>query len=198
MSKKARETGPEGTTAALHQKLKGDATPSSEDVSDVLPPEALSPDVMRERLIEAEEKAASFYDRLLRLQADMGNMQRRVERDVMNAHKFALEKFVLELLPVIDSLERALAAHAEDASGAGTLLDGVNLTLKMFLAAFEKFGVQQVDPVGAAFNPDHHEAVSMQVDPSVPAGTVLSVLQKGYLLNDRLVRPALVIVAKGS
>lgn len=151
---------------------------------------------LQQQLAAAEEKANQYWERLLRLQAEMDNLQRRVERDVANAHKYALEKFVLELLPIVDTLERALATHSDDESGSGTLLDGVSLTLKMFHAGLEKFGVQQVDPMGQPFNPELHQAVSTQVDCDAKPGTVISVLQKGYLLNSRLVRPALVVVSK--
>ena len=126
----------------------------------------------------------------------MDNMQRRVERDMANAHKYALEKFVLELLPIVDGLERAVAAHEGEDSGSGTLLDGVNLTLKMIYAALAKFGVLPVSPEFQPFNPELHQAVSTQADPKANPNTVLAVLQKGYLLNNRLIRPALVVVAK--
>lgn len=151
---------------------------------------------LQKQLTEAEEKANQYWDRLLRMQADMDNAQRRTERDVANAHKYALEKFVLELLPVVDGLERAVASHSEEESGSGSLLDGVNMTLKMFYAALEKFGVQQINPEFQAFNPEHHQAVSTQADPTAKPGTIVAVLQKGYLLNNRLIRPALVVVAK--
>lgn len=151
---------------------------------------------LQKQLTAAEEKVNQHWERLLRQQAEMDNLQRRVERDVANAHKYALEKFVLELLPIVDSLERAVTTHSNEEGGAGSLLDGVNLTLKMFYAALEKFGVQQVDPLAQPFNPELHQAVSIQVDCDAKPGSVISVLQKGYLLNSRLVRPALVIVAK--
>ncbi len=160
--------------------------------------ETLSHEEALQKLTEAEEKATYAFDRMLRIQADMDNMQRRVERDIANAHKFGLEKFVLELLPIIDGLERAVDAHAAEDGGADSLLEGVSMTLRMLHAALNKFGVHAVDPKGAAFNPEHHQAVSTQLDTTVAAGTVLVVLQKGYLLNDRLVRPAMVIVAKAS
>lgn len=151
---------------------------------------------LQNQLVAAEEKANQHWERLLRLQAEMDNLQRRAERDVANAHKYALEKFVSELLPIVDSLERAVATHSNEESGAGSLLDGVTLTLKMFYAGLEKFGVQQVDPMNQPFNPELHQAVSTLVDSDVKPGTVISVLQKGYLLNNRLVRPALVVVSK--
>lgn len=149
----------------------------------------------QQQLLDLEEKAKNALDRMLRLQAEMENVRRRAERDVENAHKFALERFVNELLPIVDNLERALAAHAgEDATG-GSLLDGVGLTLKLFCGVLNKFGVYQVSPEGSVFNPEHHQAVSTRVVAGTAPGTVVEVLQKGYLLNDRLVRPALVVVA---
>ncbi len=158
--------------------------------------EAESPSELQAQLAAEKEKANQYWERLLRLQAEMDNLQRRVERDVANAHKYALEKFVSELLPIVDSLERAIATHSNEESGAGSLLDGVSLTLKMFYAGLEKFGVQQVDPLSQPFNPELHQAVSTQVDCDAKPGTVIAVLQKGYLLNNRLVRPALVVVSK--
>lgn len=151
---------------------------------------------LQKQLTEAEEKVSQYWERILRMQADSDNIQRRVERDVANAHKYALEKFALELLPVVDSLERAILAHVSEESGAGSLLDGVNLTLKMLTSAMEKFGIEQVNPEGQPFNPELHQAVSTQSDSSVKSGTVINVLQKGYLLSKRLIRPALVVVAQ--
>lgn len=182
MSSKAHKTG--DTHESKHEEaVTAETAPNSE---------------LQIQLTAAEEKANQYWERLLRLQAEMDNLQRRVERDVANAHKYALEKFVLELLPIVDTLERAVTTHKDDesGSGSGSLLDGVSLTLKMFYTGLEKFGVEQVDPIGQPFNPELHQAVSTQVDCDTKPGTVISVLQKGYLLNNRLVRPALVVVSK--
>lgn len=148
-----------------------------------------------QQIADLEEKVSAAQDRVLRMQAEMENVRRRAERDVESAHKFALERFVNELLPIVDGLERALLAHSGEDSATGSLLDGVGLTLKMLHGVFNKVGVHQVNPEGTAFNPEHHQAVSTASRPDLAAGTVVEVLQKGYLLNDRLVRPALVIVA---
>jgi len=150
---------------------------------------------LQSKLTEAEEKADHNWDRVLRIQADMDNMQRRVSRDIENAHKYGLEKFVLELLPIVDSLERATLLSSDQQH---SVLEGVTLTLKMLYSAFEKFGIQQIDPLSSPFNPELHQAVSTDVDATVAPNTVLSVLQKGYLLNSRLIRPALVVVSKAS
>jgi len=146
-------------------------------------------------LEEAKYKANQHWERILRMQADNENALRRTERDVANAHKYALEKFVNELLPIVDSLELCVTNSPQDQSSQA-VVEGVDLTLKMFYTALEKFGVKQVNPVSEAFDSEHQQAISMQYDPELPAGTVLSVLQKGYTLNNRLIRPALVVVSK--
>lgn len=136
-------------------------------------------------------------DQTLRTQAEMQNLRRRVDRDVENAHKFALEKFVGELLPVVDNLERALEALAGDENLTASR-EGIELTLKSFLGVLEGHKVKQVEPTGEHFNPDFHQAISMVPNPDVAANTVMEVFQKGYTLNDRLVRPAMVVVSKGA
>jgi len=137
-------------------------------------------------------------DQTLRTQAEMQNLRRRVDRDVENAHKFALEKFVGELLPVVDNLERALEALAGDEESLSAAREGIELTLKSFLGVLDGHKVKQVEPKGETFNPDFHQAISMVPNPDVAANTVLEVFQKGYTLNDRLVRPAMVVVSKGA
>lgn len=184
------------STASLNQRLKNDDPDTDQEQDETEMLEYPSHEELEQKLTAAEEKASQNWDRMLRIQAEMDNLQRRVERDIANAHKYALEKFVLELLPIIDSLERAIEAHLNEDSASGSLLDGVSMTLKMLYAALEKFSVQQVNPERQPFNPEHHQAVSTQADPNVKPGTVLTVLQKGYLLNGRLIRPALVVVAK--
>ena len=145
------------------------------------------------KLEESEQKTNQYWDRILRMQAEMENSLRRAERDIANAHKYGLEKFVLELLPIVDNLERSISTETTNVEA---FVEGVHLTLKMFYSTLERFGVVQVDPTQKPFNPEYHEAVSIQEDTALEAGTVISVLQKGYLLNQRLVRPALVIVSK--
>jgi molecular chaperone GrpE len=151
---------------------------------------------LMQKLNEAEEKANQNWERVLRLQAEAENASRRAERDVTNAHKYALEKFANELLPIIDTLELCIANTQDDHESTKAVVEGVKLTLKMFYAAIEKFGMKQVNPVAEPYDPEHQQAISMQFDPAAKPGTVLSVLQKGYTLNGRLLRPALVVVAK--
>ncbi|MFT6641148.1 MAG: molecular chaperone GrpE [Flavobacteriaceae bacterium] len=148
------------------------------------------------QIAEAQAKAAEHWDRLLRLQAEMENQRKRAQNDVAKARKFALESIVGDLLPVKDSLELGLAAaHAADADPK-SIIEVVDLTVKMLSQVFEKNNILEVNPVDEKFNPEFHQAMSMQEVEGVAANTVTSVMQKGYTLNDRLVRPALVMVAK--
>ncbi len=140
-----------------------------------------------------------YQDQALRAQAEMQNVRRRAEIDVEKAHKFALEKFVKELLPVADSLEKAVES-TEGQEQAGELVasirEGVEMTLSLFLGSLKKFNVEQVNPVGEPFDPQQHEAMSMVPAPDAEPNSVVAVVQKGYLLNGRVVRPAMVVVAK--
>jgi len=147
-------------------------------------------------LEDARAKADEHWDELLRAKAELENMRRRAQRDVENAHKYALDKFIQEILPVKDSLELGLAAIGGEDEESAKHREGIDLTLKMFGSVMEKFGVKELDPTGEAFNPEHHQAMSMQESAEADPNTVLTVVQKGYLLNDRLVRPAMVIVSK--
>lgn len=158
--------------------------------------EEISHEELMKKLNEAEQKAQENWERVLRMQADNENLLRRTERDVASAHKYALEKFTSELLPIVDSLELCLANVQADSHTTKAIIEGIELTLKMFNNVLEKFGVKQVNPVGKPFDPEFEQAISMQYDPKVKPGNVVSVLQKGYTLNNRLLRPALVIVAK--
>ncbi len=151
-------------------------------------------DELMQRLQDAEAKADEQRDQVLRVQAELENVRRRAERDVQGAHKFALEKFVNELLPVKDSLEMGgVAAKVED-SDLTKVSEGIDLTIKMMADVLAKFGVVEVDPVDQPFDPELHQAMSMQEVPDIKPNTVITVFQKGYLLNERLVRPAMVVV----
>ncbi|MBX2808384.1 MAG: nucleotide exchange factor GrpE [Cellvibrionaceae bacterium] len=141
-----------------------------------------------------EADIADLKEQVLRAQADAQNARRRAEQDVEKARKFALEKFVNELLPVADNLERAIAAGA-DSEQAAPVLEGVELTLKSLQETLKKFHVAPVDPEGEPFDPQLHQAMSMVPNADVEPNTVLNVFQKGYTLNGRLVRPAMVVVA---
>jgi molecular chaperone GrpE len=159
--------------------------------------EATDPDALQALLEDARNKADSHWDQCLRLQADMENLRKRNERDLINAHKFALEKFAVDLLPVKDSLEMGLAAAGENADVA-KLKEGGELTLKMLSSAMDKYNIIEVNALNEKFNPEYHEAMSVQERADVAANTVVTVVQKGYLLNGRLIRPAMVIVSKAA
>lgn len=148
---------------------------------------------LEEQLADAAKKE---QDALLRARAEVDNIRRRAEQDVEKAHKFALEKFSKDILNTIDNLERALAtpANKEDEAIKG-LFDGVELTLKELLATVARFGIEPVGVVGEAFNPDLHQAISMQPTEGFETNQITTVLQKGYLLNNRVIRPAMVMVA---
>lgn len=147
---------------------------------------------LEQRLKQAEEASQQHQEAWLRARAESDNIRKRSQTEVANAHKFAVESFASELLPVKDSLEAALAS--ENAS-AESMRAGVELTLRQLTAVFDKFNLKVVDPVGEKFDPNRHQAIST-VDADAEPNTVVQVLQKGYLLHDRVVRPALVIVAK--
>lgn len=147
-------------------------------------------------LLEARHQAETHWDTVLRTKAELENLRKRAQRDVENAHKYALERFLEELLPIRDSMELGVVAAREENVQVEQVREGVELTLKMLTAALEKFGVEVIDPVGKAFNPEFHQAMSVQEVPGVDSGVVTSVMQKGFVLNGRLVRPALVMVAK--
>jgi molecular chaperone GrpE len=154
-----------------------------------------SPESLRARLEEAEANAQDFRDRALRAQAEVENIRRRASRDVESAHKYALEKFTAELLPVLDSLEKAVEVAAESPA-AESIAEGVELSLKLFLSVLEKHGVECIDPQGEPFDPQRHEAMAMVASPHAEPNSVLDVMQRGYVLNGRLVRAAKVIVAR--
>lgn len=147
------------------------------------------------QLAAALEKADANWELYLRSQAEIENVRRRAEKDLGNAHKFGVEKFASELLGVKDSLELGLSVEDADAE---KLREGTELTLKMLTQMMEKFNITAVDPVGESFDPNLHQAMTMQESSEHAPNTVIAVMQKGYLLNDRLMRPAMVIVAKAT
>ena len=154
---------------------------------------------LQNKIIELEHKANENWEKALRATAEMDNIRRRAERDVENAHKYGNEKFIDTLIPVIDSPEQALQMEVDATNEKlESMRQGIELTLKLMIDAMERANVKQLDPVGEDFDPKQHEAMSMQVSPDAKPNTVLVVFQKGYLLNERVIRPARVIVAKGA
>tara|TARA_A100001391_G_C5017540_1_gene264911 strand:- start:203 stop:832 length:630 start_codon:yes stop_codon:yes gene_type:complete len=151
-------------------------------------------DVLAAQVEELEQSLAEAKDQALRAAAEAQNVRRRAEQEAEKARKFALEKFIKELLPVVDSLEKALESMQDDASEAHR--EGVSMTLKMQLDVLSKFGVESIEPQGEPFDPQVHEAMAMVPNPELDPNTVMDVMQKGYLLNGRLVRPAMVVVSQ--
>ncbi len=192
-------------TDAKEPAIESGETPDIEDENTIAagdpddtaltPPDQMSE--LRAQLEQAESKAEENWDQFVRAKAEMENVRRRAERDVQNAHKFAVEKLVGELLPVRDSLEMGIAAARDEGASLDKLLEGSDLTLKMLSGVLSKFGVEVLDPVGERFNPEFHEAIAMQPGGDAEPNSVLQVIQKGYRLHDRVVRPAMVIVAQG-
>ncbi len=151
---------------------------------------------LENKLTEAEQKMNEYWNEVMRTRAEMENTRRRCENDVVQARKFALTKFAGDLLSVADSLGHALACEYGDNQFARSIHEGVDMTMNMLLQTFERYGIKQIDPVGMMFDPNQHQAVSTEEVPDMKTNTVVRVLQKGYLLNDRLIRPAMVVVAK--
>lgn len=169
--------------------------------------EAVEPDASAEQVDPRDEKIANLESQLaeaetreresvLRVKAEMENLRRRTEIDVEKAHKFALEKFVNELLPVLDSLDRALEVANKDSDAMAAMIEGIELTRKSMLDVVAKFGVQVVADIDVPMDPNVHQAIAMVESDEVAAGNVLMVMQKGYTLNGRTIRAAMVSVAK--
>lgn len=185
---KQPESTEEATAEPAVEETIEDITDSYE--SDELEGEQSSPEVLA-----LQEELALLKESILRTEAEAQNTRRRAEQDVEKARKFALEKFVNELLPVADNLERAIdVGNPEDEAQKG-LIEGVELTLKSLQDTLKKFNVEAIHPEGEPFDPQLHQAMSMVPNPDVEPNTVLNVFQKGYTLNGRLVRPAMVVVA---
>lgn len=154
-----------------------------------------SPEALAARLEELEQELERYRDQALRAQAEMENVRRRASRDVENAHKYALERFTADLLPVLDSLEKAVEV-ATATAGAESIAEGVELSLKLFLTVAGKYGIERIDPLGEPFDPQLHEAMTLVPSATAEPNSVIDVMQRGYVLNGRLVRAAKVVVAK--
>lgn len=167
--------------------------PLSEEIND---DEVLVIQDLEQQLQEATAKADDNYDQFLRARAEMENLRRRTDRELTNAHKYAVEKFAKELLAVLDSLQLGVQASESDDPEVVKLREGGELTLKLLLAMMEKFNIKPVGEVGERFDPEYHQAMTTQPSADTEPDTVLQVMQKGYQIHDRLLRPALVIVSK--
>ena len=173
----------------MNPELPEEAVEDAQDDAHAETPEATDPETT---LAEVQARADENWERYVRAVAETDNVRKRATRDVESAHKFALERFGKELLAVKDSLEMGIAA---DGASVESLIEGSNATLKLLGTTLERFGIVEVDPGGEPFDPEFHEAISVQPSDKVEPGSVVTVVQKGYTLNGRLMRPAMVIVA---
>lgn len=157
--------------------------------------------LLEARIKELEGQQSDLTDRLLRAHAEMDNLRKRTERDKADSAKYAITKFALDIVGISDNFQRAVAAvppGSSDHEGPlKSVVDGVVMTERAFLQVLDRHGVRRIDPQGEPFNPNMHQAVMEQDSPDVPAGTVLRVFQLGYMIEDRVLRPAMVVVAKG-
>ena len=169
------------------------------ELEDVVPAKAAADaaeETIEQQLEKAQDTIKDYWDQMMRLRAEIDNNRKRAERDIENAHKYALKNFVENLLPIMDSMEMGQTAAAADNATLESIREGTALTMNMFVQVLEKNGLEQVDPLGEKFDPERHQAISMVEAEGAESGSVIEVMQKGFLLNDRLVRPAMVVVAK--
>jgi molecular chaperone GrpE len=178
------------------QTEKADQPLLESEISERLVLEHPSYKELEGKLTQAEQKSQEHWNNWLRSKADIENLQRRSEREIANAHKYALEKFANEILIVVDNLERSLEVKASEHEQLKDFYDGIELTLKLFLETLQKFDIKPIHPLGEEFDPKQHTAVTTKEDANAKSNVVLEVVQKGYWLKDRLLRPALVVVSK--
>lgn len=195
MSQEQNSVGGQNTPKDVEGEIEQEASTVSEADQDAATDsdEVSGEDHLQEQLQEQLDKAR---EDVLRAAAEAQNARRRAEQDVEKARKFALERFVQDLLPVVDNLERAMSAVDVEDEAFKPVLEGIELTYKSFQDSLGRHQVVVVDPEGAPFDPEQHQAMSMVPNPDVEPNTVLEVFQKGYLLNGRLIRPAMVVVSK--
>ncbi|TPQ25419.1 nucleotide exchange factor GrpE [Methylomonas sp. EFPC3] len=197
-----------------HQQSSHEQQPDSELIAEVLEQtkpafeeaaaeetageETVGIESLRQQLEQAQQQAAANLDKALRTQAEMENLKKRVQKDLDDERKYGLAKFAKELLSVLDSLELGIQAASGDSPEVVKLREGSLLTVKQFESVFAKFNIETIDPLGQPFNPEFHQAMVMQPSETAEPNSVLNVFQKGYVLNGRLLRPAMVVVAKAA
>lgn len=190
--KESAEVGKAYTTAYKQHMQKEDTQQEEKVVQEGI-------QQLEKQLEKAETDAKEYWDLSLRLRAELENLQRRAEQNLEKAHKYGVEKFAEAMLPVVDSLEKGLETGASsDSVKLEAIQQGCELTLKMLVDALKKFNIEPIDPLNQPFNPEYHEAILMQESAGTAPGNILAVIQKGYTLNGRVLRPARVIVAKAS
>ncbi len=180
------ENSPTREEQAQLEDINPQAADNNDEVNDSIP----------EQLEKAQQTIKDYWDQMMRLRAEIDNNRKRAERDVENAHKYALKGFVENLLPIMDSMEMGQTAAEADNATLESIREGFALTFNLLIQVLEKNGLEQIDPVGEEFDPEKHQAISMIEAENTESNTVIEVMQKGFLLNDRLVRPAMVVVAK--
>ncbi|MGM0984849.1 MAG: nucleotide exchange factor GrpE [Pseudomonadota bacterium] len=196
LARDAQEAEPQTEPETLEGELEDAIEGAEQAATEAWASDNPEAEMLAARVEELEQSVADAKEQQLRTAAEAQNVRRRAEQEAEKARKFALEKFVKELLPVVDSLEKALEAMQDGASEAHR--EGVSMTLKMQHDVLAKFGVEVVDPHGEPFDPQYHEAMAMVPNPEMEPNTVMEVMQKGYLLNGRLVRPAMVVVSQAA
>ncbi|NOQ76710.1 MAG: nucleotide exchange factor GrpE [Methylococcaceae bacterium] len=200
MSNKQNASESKSDSELIEEVLEQVAELDNEEVEVVEAEDAQEAEVsvaeLQAQLAKAEAKATENWDKALRVQAEMENLKRRTQKDLDSAHKYGLEKFAKELLSVIDSLELGIQAATSDVPEVVKLKEGSELTIKQFEAVFAKFNIEAIDPTGQPFNPEFHQAMTMLPSADAEPNTVINVFQKGYVLNGRLIRPAMVVVSQ--
>lgn len=177
--------------------LEDEASDSPAAVEEDNAPPAEAAEDIGEKLEAAEAEAATAYDRFLRVSAELENCKKRHQREISDFRKFANQAIITDMLPIIDNLERAIHSTENPTSENQCIVEGVELTHKEILKVLDRYGVKPVESIGQPFDPTYHEAVSQQPSDEHPDNTVLQELQRGYLLHERLIRPAMVVVSKG-
>lgn len=194
----SEQLSPEQLADEIVQQAEEQVEEQHEHAHDVISEEQERINELELAVVAAQSTVADQKDSVIRAKAEVDNIRRRAAQDVEKARKFALEKFAAEMLTTVDNLERALQSiDKEDESKKG-VIEGIELTLQGLISSLDKFGVKAVDPQDQPFNPELHQAMSMQEVPNVAPNTVIAVMQKGYELNGRLIRPAMVMVSKAA
>jgi molecular chaperone GrpE len=191
-----QELSPEQLADEIVQEAEGQVEAQHEHAHQVLSEERINE--LELAVVTAQSTVSDQKDSVIRAKAEVDNIRRRAAQDVEKARKFALEKFAGEMLTTVDNLERALQSIDKDDESKKGVIEGIELTLQGLIASLDKFGVKAVDPQDQPFNPEFHQAMSMQEVPDVAPNTVIAVMQKGYELNGRLIRPAMVMVSKAA
>ena len=192
------DVAPENIAQDVVQEVEAAVEEQIEQAAEVISPEQARINDLELALATAQSTVVDQKDSVVRAKAEVDNVRRRSAQDVEKARKFALEKFSAEMLTTVDNLERALQSIDKDDEANKTIVEGIDLTLQGLITSLEKFGVKGIDPQDQPFNPELHQAMSMQEVPGVAPNTVIAVMQKGYELNGRLIRPAMVMVSKAA